>query len=263
MNGLTVERLGFSYRDRPVLTDVGFAATGGDVLSVLGPNGVGKSTLFRCILGLLPGYTGEIRMDGKSVRTLTARTLAGLAAYVPQSHTPAFGYTVLDMVLMGAAAGAGALRGPGAEERKTAMEMLERVGAAGLAGRDYVRLSGGERQLVLIARALTQRAGILILDEPTANLDYGNQLRILGLIRSLAESGYCVLLSTHHPDQAFLCGGRVLALLDGRVLRCGPPGQVLDSELIYRLYGVRAEIETLREGRVRVCIPHVTAESEK
>jgi iron complex transport system ATP-binding protein len=186
---------------------------------------------------------------------MAARALARQMAYVPQSHTPIFGYTVLDMVLMGATSKAGLLRSPGGKERKMASEMLERVGIAGLAGRDYTKISGGERQLALIARALTQQAGILVMDEPTANLDYGNQLRILGQIQQLAQSGYSVILSTHHPEQAFLYAGRMLALLDGKVLRCGTPEEQLDSELIEQLYGVQVDIEKLREGSVRVCIP--------
>jgi len=260
MSTLTVERLRFSYQGCPVLEDISFSAPGGEVLCVLGPNGVGKSTLFRCMLGLLPGYQGEIAIDGGSIRSMDARTLAKKVAYVPQSHTPVFGYTVLDMVLMGAAASVGFLRCPGGQERKTAMEMLERVGIDGLAGRDYTKISGGERQLALIARALIQQTGILVMDEPTANLDYGNQLRILGQIQLLAQSGYSVILSTHHPEQAFLYAGQVLALLDGKVLRCGAPEKELDSELIYRLYGVRVDIETLREGRVRVCVPRDAAQ---
>jgi len=256
MSTITVSGLSFSYRGRPVLKDVSFTVPGGEVLCVLGPNGVGKSTLFRCMLGLLPGYEGEIDIDGRSIRGMDARTLAKRVAYVPQFHTPVFGYTVLDIVLMGTAARAGFLRSPGGQERKTAAEMLERVGIAHLAERDYTTLSGGERQLALIARALTQQAGILIMDEPTANLDYGNQLRILDQVQSLAHSGYSVVLSTHHPEQAFLYAGKMLALLDGRVLRCGAPEQELSSELIYELYGVRVDIETLREGRMRVCIPN-------
>lgn len=255
MSTITVSGLRFSYRGRPVLTDVSFSVSGGEVLCVLGPNGVGKSTLFRCMLGLLPGYEGEIEIDGRSIRTMDARTLAKHVAYVPQSHAPVFGYTVLDLVLMGASVRAGALRGPGAPERKTAMEMLERVGIADLAGRDYTKISGGERQLAFIARALNQQAEILVMDEPTANLDYGNQLRILEQIRLLAENGYSVILSTHHPEQAFLYAGQMLALLGGKVLRCGAPERELDSSLIYELYGVRADIEILREGRIRVCVP--------
>ena len=255
MSTLTVSNLRFSYHGRPVLEDVSFSVPAGQVLCVLGPNGVGKSTLFRCILGLLPGYEGEISVDGTSIRGMDERALARRMAYVPQSHTPVFGYTVLDIVVMGAAARSGFLRSARSQAQATAMEMLERVGIAGLAGRNYTKISGGERQLALIARALTQQTDILIMDEPTANLDYGNQLRILEQIRRLADGGYSVVLSTHHPEQVFLCAGQMLGLLDGRVLRCGAPERELDSELIYRLYGVGVDIETVREGSLRVCVP--------
>lgn len=252
---VAVSNLSFSYGDHPVLRDVTFSAEKGQLLSVLGPNGVGKSTLFRCILGLLRGYDGEITVDGTSVRNLGAKALARLVAYIPQSSYPAFSYSVLDMVLMGAASHGGIFSTPGAKEEQLAREALERLEISHLASRSYTRLSGGERQLVLIARALAQRSGVLLMDEPTANLDYGNQMRVLSKVRTLAEEGYTIIQSTHNPDQSYLFSHRILAIKDGRILACGAPKEVLDAALIRALYGIDVEVLKLRDDRIRMCVP--------
>ncbi|MBP3655719.1 MAG: ABC transporter ATP-binding protein [Clostridia bacterium] len=255
---LSVSHLSFSYGSRQVLSDVSFDLQEGEFLSVLGPNGVGKSTLFRCILGLLDGYKGSITSGGDDVRTLPRRELARRIAYIPQIHAPAFGYTALAMVLMGTARQISAFSRPGREQIAAAMAALERVGAAHLAERDFTRLSGGEQQLVLIARALAQQAGVLVMDEPTSALDYGNQLRVLQLVRELAGEGYAVLLSTHHPQHALSFATRILALSGGRVAAMGEPEAVLTEELMAQLYGVRTEFADTAGGRVLV---PVTAEA--
>ena len=180
------------------------------IYGILGPNGAGKSTLFRCMLGFLPHYQGSISLCGRDVRHLPRRELAHLAAYIPQSSQPLFDYTVRDTVLMGAAGGLEPLRQPGRQQLETAQRMMELVGIAPLADRGIRRISGGERQLTLIARALAQQARILLMDEPAANLDYGNQFRLLQQVRRLTEQGYTVLLSTHNPEHASLrhpCAG--------------------------------------------------------
>ena len=164
--------LTFAYGAHEVLRGVTFAAEGGRLLSVLGPNGVGKSTLFGCLLGLLPGYGGRILFDGADARRMGPRQIARRAAYIPQTHYPAFNYAVFDMVLMGTTHTLGAFASPGAAQRAAAQAALERMGVAHLAGRSFARLSGGEQQLVLIARALAQRSPVLLMDEPTASLDY-------------------------------------------------------------------------------------------
>ena len=259
---LTAEHLAFSYGDRPVLRDVSFTATSGELLSILGPNGVGKSTLFRCVLGTLRHYGGSISIDGDDLRDMAPKLLAQRVAYIPQSSYPAFNYSVLDMVLMGTSVRAGPFSPPRPEEEAVALEALERLGVAELAGRDFTRLSGGERQLVLIARALAQKAPVLLMDEPTANLDYGNQIRVLTQIRALAEAGYAVIQTTHDPEQAYQFSHRILAMKDGTVARFGPPQAVMTAELIRALYGIDVELESLRGDRLRVCIP-VNLKEEK
>lgn len=252
---VAVEHLSFSYGSRQVLRDISFRLGSGQLVSLLGPNGAGKSTLLRCLLGSLRGYGGQVCIEGQDTRTLSLKALAKRMAYIPQSHAPAFHYDVLDMVLMGASAQQGPFAQPGKMERAQALEALKRVGIADLARRDYLRISGGERQLVLIARALAQQAIILLLDEPTASLDYGNQLRVLGELRRLATEGYTILQATHHPEHAYLFSDAILAMAEGVLVAQGAPGEVLTAELMETLYGVAVRVESLRGDRVRVCIP--------
>jgi iron complex transport system ATP-binding protein len=253
--GIEVKNLSFSYGDRPVLQDISFSVGEGELLSILGPNGVGKSTLFRCILGLLSGYTGEVLVDGINARSFSAREAAKHIAYIPQSSHPMFNYSVFDIVLMGRTSGLGSFRSPGKADREKCLRALEKIGISHLAGRCFHRLSGGEQQLVLIARALAQDAPILMLDEPTANLDYGNQLRVLEQVRKLAAEGYTVIQTTHNPEQSYLFSDRILAIQNGRVLTQGTPAEVLTAENMEELYQVEVEVVRLYEDRARICVP--------
>lgn len=240
---LTVNDLSYGYiRGVPVLEGVSFAAEKGELLSVLGPNGAGKSTLFRCLLGGIDGYSGAIELDGREVRGLSRRELAARIAYIPQIHRPTFGYSVLDTALMGLTRELSPFRSPTAEQEKRAMEALEQMGVARLAARNFATLSGGEQQLVLIARALCQQSDILLMDEPTSSLDYGNQLRVLRCVHDLSRQGYTVVLSTHDPQHALRFSDRVLALSGGAVAAFGATKEVLTAELLRRLYGVDAAL---------------------
>ena len=250
-----VEDLGFSYGSHQVLSGISFDVAEGTLVNVLGPNGTGKSTLFRCILGLNRSYTGSIIVNGKDVRKLSIRERAKEMAFIPQSHKPVYDYAVLDVVLMSAGAGSGAFFSPGKGDVARAYDALERVGIGFLADRPYTRISGGEQQLVLIARALAQNASTIIMDEPTSALDYGNTVRVLSCVRQLAEDGLTVIQSTHQPDQAFLYADKTLVLHEGRVLAYGDPKETITEELISRIYGVDVEVNSLYDDRVRVCVP--------
>ncbi|MCW5604389.1 MAG: ABC transporter ATP-binding protein, partial [Burkholderiales bacterium] len=176
---------------------------------------------------------------------------------VPQAHAAFFPFTVREVVLMGRTAHLGVFSSPSRSDREIAQAAIERMRLAKLADSIYTRISGGERQLTLIARALAQEARIVILDEPTANLDFGNQVRVLQHIRSLARSGIGVLLSTHDPDQAFVCAHRVAMLHAGRLSRLGPPDEVISSESLREIYGVEVDVARVTTGgdSRRVCIP--------
>ncbi len=242
---IELENVSFSYGDVPTLHDVSFSVRQGALVAVLGPNGAGKSTLFRCILRLLKPSAGTIRLCGEDTAAIDRRRLAKLAAYIPQSSTPVFNYTVEDAVLMGTTGALSALQAPSRTERERCARALEQLGISDLAQRGIAQLSGGERQLALIARALVQDARVLIMDEPTANLDYGNQRRVMQQVRALADGGYTVLLSTHNPEHALHYATQVLALQNGRVIADGVTADTLTPELLARLYGICAEVRRI------------------
>lgn len=249
---IEVKNVSFSYGKHEAIKQVTFTANRGDLVAVLGPNGAGKSTLFQCMLGLLHGYSGEIDICHKNIRTLRRAQLSRMVAYIPQSAEPVFNYTVADTVLMGTTGSVGLLSVPKQAQQEAAYAAIQAVGIESLAQRGVGTLSGGERQLVLIARALAQNAKILIMDEPTANLDYGNQQRVLERISALTEKSYTVLLSTHNPEHAFRFASHVLAMKNGAVVAYGEMEATLTAELIETLYGVKV---CLTDGSPRTCIP--------
>ena len=251
---ILVQDLNCHYGQTPVLQQIGFTAAAGELLAVLGPNGAGKSTLFRCMLGLLR-YHGSIQINGREASALTARELAAEIAYIPQSHSQTFNFSVFDMVLMGTTAQVGMLQAPGSKQYHQAEAALQKLNILPLAERGFEQISGGEAQLVLIARALAQGAKILIMDEPTASLDYGNALHVLRQIQSLTQDGYTVLFSTHNPDHALCYANQVLALQNGKIVAQGAARAVITAELLEQLYGVQASVESFQNDQVRVCIP--------
>lgn len=252
---LEVSNLSFSYGQRLVLDNISFRAENNQLLSILGPNGVGKSTLFRCMLGLIKDYKGKILLDGKDIKKLSINETAKTIAYIPQSHYPSFNYSVFDMVLMGTTVQVSSVSSPGKKQVELVEKTLDKVGIYHLKDRGYTQISGGERQLVLLARALVQEAKILILDEPTSNLDFGNQVKVMTQIKKLAKEGYTIIQSTHNPDQTFLFSDSTLAMRDGKVLKWGKPNEVFSNELIGKLYGVDVEIKSLYDDKVRICVP--------
>lgn len=253
---IELEHVSFSYPRHVVLDDISFSARDGELVSVLGPNGAGKSTLFRCMLGFL-NFSGVIRIGGHDIRTLSRPETAMEVAYIPQSSVPVYNYTVLDAVLMGVTNRLGLTQLPGSEHRQAAMDILDSLGISHLAQRGCAHISGGERQLVLLARALIQNARLLIMDEPTANLDYGNQYRVMERISSLSALGYTIIFSTHDPNQALMHASRVLVLSDGHILADGTPALSLTEDTLSRLYGIpvsRKSIET-GSGSTLICFP--------
>ncbi|MEZ5653161.1 MAG: ABC transporter ATP-binding protein [Burkholderiaceae bacterium] len=251
---ITAERLAIGYPGREVGAGIDLSASAGDVFCLLGPNGSGKTTLFKTLLGLLPAKAGRVLIDGQPLARFDRREIAQRIAYVPQAQQVPFAFTVLDLVLMGRTAHLGMFAQPGERDLVAAHAALARLDIGELAQRDVTRLSGGQRQLVLIARALAQGAPVLIMDEPTASLDFGNQARVLSVVAALATDGLSVILSTHDPDHALAIGTQVALLHEGRLRATGAPQQVLDGETLSAVYGVRVSVERLPDGR-RVCLP--------
>lgn len=255
---LTVSELAFGYPGHRVGSSVSLALDSGEVLCLLGPNGSGKTTLFKTLLGLLPPQHGAVLIDDIDIHTLRRDAIARRISYVPQAHGAFFPFTVREVVLMGRVAHMGLFAAPSARDRTTAAAAIDRLGLGALADTPYTQISGGERQLTLIARALAQEASLVVMDEPTANLDFGNQVRVLERIRALAEAGTGVLLSTHDPDHAFLCADRVAMLCDGALVACGTPDVEMTAARLRQLYGVEVAITAVQLGNAgqrHVCLP--------
>jgi iron complex transport system ATP-binding protein len=251
---LQAHDLSIGYRGHLVGRDISLALGAGEVLCLLGPNGAGKTTLFRTLLGLLPPLAGGVVVGADRLDTLRPADIAQRMAYVPQAHVTEFSFTVLDVVLMGRTARLKAFASPGAGDERVAREKLDGLGIADLALHDYTRISGGQRQLALIARALAQEAPILVLDEPTASLDFGNQAMVLARIRDLAAKGYGIVLSTHDPDHALLVATRVAIIADGGLRALGTPEEVVTGEMLSAIYRTDVRVEETSSGR-RVCVP--------
>lgn len=262
---LEVKDLSFSYGDNKVLDNVSFSSSGGEAIAVLGPNGVGKSTFFKCILGFLPIGKGKIEIEGKDVSIMKGKELSKYIAYIPQSSNPVFNHTVLDSVAMGMNNQIGLFSAPGEKEREKAAAALDRLGILKLKDRGCLNISGGERQLMLIARAMVQDARIIVMDEPTSSLDYGNSYRVMETIMSLSKDGYTILFSTHDPDAAMRYSDRVIAFYKGEIIRDGKPSTVLNTDVLSTLYSINVAIRNVRvrEKEYSVCIPtgHDTTDS--
>lgn len=244
------------HRAVPVLSGLSFSAEAGRILFVLGPNGSGKSTLFRLVLGLLRTRHGSVGIDGDEVSKLSSSEIARRVSYIPQEYSVNFNFTVRQSVLMGRTAHMGTwsnrLTG---HDHELAQQAMATMGIEGLAERGIRDLSGGERQLTLIARALCQRSRILILDEPTSNLDYGNQDRVLEELRRLADLGFLVAVSTHNPMHALHYGDDLLLLRQGQRIAFSPPQDVTESQLTALYDSPIRLISSPEAPGLRICLP--------
>jgi len=234
--------LQFSRGKRAVLDGVTFGFGAGEIVALLGANGAGKSTLFRLLLGFLTPKRGDVRLDGAPLSQFSRREIAKRVAYVPQGHVTPFPYTVREVVMLGRLPETGLLRAPRAEDREIVEGIIARLGIERLIDRPYTEISGGERQLALIARALAQGARLLVMDEPATGLDYGYQLRLLRHLSDLSADGHGVLVSTHHPEHAMQIATRIAILHEGRIDADGAPQAVVTAERIRRIYGVEVEV---------------------
>lgn len=269
---LSVSGLSLSYDGAPpLLENVSFDIMQGRMYCLMGANGCGKSTLINCILGMHPAEKGSVFIAGRPAERMRPKELARMIAFVPQVHQRTFPYTVEDVVLMGRSAYSGAMSGPGESDRMKVRRMLERTGIIHLKDRPYTKISGGELQLVMLARALIQDTPLVIMDEPSAHLDFRNELIFLENAASLIrEENKSVIMATHSPNQPFFfermgIDVSVLAVSGRRLRFSGAPSEVLTEENISEIYGIESRLmeECRPDGTLlRQIVPLRTAVSE-
>lgn len=244
---LDVHQLSCGYGHKTVLNLLDFSMHEGQILTILGANGVGKTTLFRTLLGFTPPLHGNIDLNGKPLAQYSDKERAKLIGYVPQAHSSAFAFKVRDIVVTGRLAHKAFYESPNRSDYRIADAMLETMGISGIAGHVYSELSGGQQQLVLIARALTQEPKLLILDEPSANLDVGNTIKLLQAIVDLAAQNIAIIMTTHNPDHAFMChsaysDSHVLLLKNAHEYNFGSPEAVITEANLLAMYGISISI---------------------
>jgi len=252
-----VKNISFSYDDEEIFSNISFSVDKCDVLCILGPNGTGKTTLIKCLNALHDIDTGEILINGKNMKELSFREISKHIGYIPQSHVPSFPFKVFDVVLMGRAPYLNLTDSPKEEDVEIALDALKTLGIEDLKNKEYTNLSGGERQLVFLARVLCQKPDLLILDEPTSHLDFGNQIRLLEIIDNLAKNGLSIIMSSHFPDHAFLSSTKVAIMKNKQFIDFGSPESVVTEENLKKAYSIDVKLIELDDSR-KVCVPMKT-----
>jgi iron complex transport system ATP-binding protein len=255
---LKVTNLHGGYHKKEIVHGVSFDVGAGEFVCIIGANGCGKSTTLKTVLGLLKAFSGSVEVAGQNTRDMTAQELAKHFAYIPQASSPPFPFLVADVVIMGRTPYINRMAQLRDDDKVAAMHALMQLGIDDLAERTYTHLSGGQQQLVLIARALAQQPDVLVMDEPTASLDFGNQQTVLSRMRSLVDDGTSVLMVTHDPAHAFYCADRVIVMDDGNIIANGAPHDVITTQMMKRIYGTDVEVQavSVASGRIEhVCIP--------
>jgi len=255
---LEVNNLSFSYGAGNVLDDVSFHVRHGELCALFGPNGCGKTTLFKCCLRFLAFHQGTVFLNRRDVKSMRVEEMAMHVAYVPQQHLPPFPYLVKEIVLMGRTPHLSGVFGVGLKDKQKAFDALYRLKIDHLADRPYNQLSSGQRQLVLIARAIAQETRLVFLDEPTSALDFSNQVRIWRVMRALAQSGTTMLVCTHDPNHVAWFCDRAVVMGGGHVVVEGDPMQVMTHTLLDTIYGEICNVG--RTGDVKLVLPREVAQ---
>lgn len=245
----------YSSNKRLIFKNVSLSLKKGQILSILGPNGAGKTTLLSCMKNIISPVSGEIFLCGKDIRKMNVKEIASLVGYVPQSHTPAFGYSVFDFVLMGRAPKIRMYHKPKVEDEEAAWKALEMLGITHLAEKAYTEISGGEMQQAMIARSIVCHPKTLLFDEPTAHLDYGNQLNVLRLIKKLSNEGYAIVITTHNPDHAMLLGGLAAILDKEGNLSVDHVDVIINEKLLKNVYNADLKLIKVPELSRTACVP--------
>lgn len=247
---LATRDLAIGYPRRKLAANISFALNKGEAVAILGPNGSGKTTLFRTLLGLLPACAGEVVLNSKPITTLSPAEIARSIAYVPQAATGFPNFSVIEVVEMARAAHLAWYAQPDAKDRAIAERALAELNISAFANREFAELSGGERQLVMIARALASEAPIILLDEPTASLDFGNQFLILDELARLKQRGVSVLFTTHNPDQALRIADRTLTISREGVINIGATRAVVTRDSLAALYAIDVQLMPGPDGQM-------------
>lgn len=259
---LRVEHISCGYgkgtKYTQIVHDVSFSVEAGEFLCIIGANGCGKTTMLKALMGLLALESGSISVNGHNLASTSEQQRARHFAYIPQAHTPPFPFSVADVVLLGRTPYINKLAHMSEKDRLIALYALRLLGIESLAHTTYTTLSGGQQQLVLIARALTQQSDILVMDEPTAALDFGNQQLVLSRMRTLSNMGKAVIMVTHDPDHALFCANKVVVMSKGSVLQQGTPRECITTEILAKIYDTQARVIDVQldaEHTQRVCVP--------
>jgi len=250
----------FGYPNKPILSNIDFELNTGEIVCVLGKNGAGKTTLFKSMLGVLKPLSGSILLNGKPIEHWNRSQFARLVGYIPQARSLPFPFTVLDVVLFGRTAHLSVFGSPGKKDLLLAEECLELLNIAHLRNKTFTHLSGGEQQLVIIARALAQQPSFLIMDEPTSSLDFGNQIKIIRHVNKLKNNSLGIIMATHSPDHAFMCDANVAIIHEGKIWKKGYSNDIISEEILKEIYGVEVKVRSLgnKPGCNRlVCVPTV------
>ncbi|MDR0913455.1 MAG: ABC transporter ATP-binding protein [Methanobrevibacter sp.] len=253
MNLLEIKNGASSYQNKSIFKDINLQIEKGDILTILGPNGIGKTTLLKCLLGIKSLDHGEVIVKDENIKNLSPQAVSKVIAYVPQVHHTTFPFKVLDVVLMGRSPHINLFDSPEEKDVKIAKKAIKDMGIENLKDKEYIYLSGGERQLVFLARALAQESELLILDEPTSHLDFGNQIRLLQTVNNLAKKDLAIIMTSHYPDHSFISSNKVAIMQNKTFIDFGSPDEVVNSKNLKIAYNLDIDIITLDNGR-KICV---------